>query len=247
MWRSTKNVNIKNQTYPPFQYYMMRELKNDISLVSPAIVDDTILNVSPGHGFLTGDWLVIWDCNRYEQAIIKNVAGDLITLDNPIASNFSVQSTVIRGNINFNVDGSITPVNFVLKLYGCIIPIYINEVVITMQSGISVPDDGKFGGIPALTNGLFFRQTNGINTNLGSYKSNQDFLDRSANVIYTSSAPAGTNGTQIKFSVLNSFGQVLYLDPIKNDYILGRVRDDLTGLNKMTVSLIGSFTDGCRT
>ena len=116
-----------------------------------------------------------------------------------------------------------------------------------MQHGANVPDDGKFGGISALTNGMYFRKENGERVNLGNYISNQSFKDVGAFVEYTQKAPAGTYATNITFDVENIFGQVIRVNPRTNDFILARVRDDQNsgaGMAKMSISLVGSFTSG---
>jgi hypothetical protein len=165
----------------------------------------------------------------------------------PIASDFPDTASVIRGNINMNIDGDAVPTDFKFTFPGAQIPIDLSTIILTMQHGANVPDDGKFGGLGALTNGIYFRQVNGNRVNLGNYINNQAFKDVGASVEYTTKAPAGTNGTNIILGIESIFGQVIRLNPRDGDEFIGHVRDDIAsaeGMAKMTVAIIGSFTSG---
>lgn len=248
------DVHIQSQTSQLFQYFLMNEQKMDITLTAPISMDDVIINVSAGHGFIAaaGEYIVIRDGDIFSQAKVISVSTNAITIDMPCAADIPATASVIRGNVNMNVNGSITPIDFKYSSNCCgsqnaIIPIDIGKVVITMQHGTNTPDDGKFGGLSALTNGLFFRKENGIRLNLGNYIYNQSFKDVGATVEYTEKAPAGTKGTNIVFDIERIFGQVIRMNPRLDEFILAKVRDNLStgaGMAKLAVSLIGSFTSG---
>ena len=247
------DVNIQSQTSPLFQYFLMDEQKTDISLTSEISIDASVINVSSGHGFTaaSGEYILVRNGDVFTQTKVKSVATDAITVEMPIDSRYPVfGTTVIRGNINMNIDGSAAPTDFICLLpesSGAQIPIDISTIILTMQHGSNVPDDAKFGGLTALTNGIYFRKVNGDRLNLGNYQNNQRFRDIGAEVLYTEKAPAGTNGTIIKLPLEDVFGQVIRLNPRTNDCFLGHVRDDIdavSGMVKMTVSLIGSLTKG---
>lgn len=248
------DTNAQSQTSQLFQYFLLEEQKIDITLTSAISEDDEVVNVSSGHGFtaVDGEYIVIRDGDIFTQAKVKSVSVDAITVTMPIANNIPDTADVIRGNINMNVDGSSTPVDFKYSSNCCgsqdpQIPIDLSTIIITMQHGANVPDDGKFGGIAALTDGMFFRKMNGGRVNLGNYINNQAFKDVGAVVEYTDKAPAGTNATNITFDIETIFGQVVRMDPRLSDFALAQVRDDQSssaGMNKLTISLVGSFTSG---
>lgn len=243
------DVNIQSQTSPLFRYFLMNEQKTDITLTSAIAMDDEIINVSVGHGFTAavGEYMVVRNGDIFTQTKVTGVSTNAISIEMPIGDAFPITSTIIRGNINMNIDGNAVPTDFVFKFPGATIPIDLSTIVLTMQHGANVPDDGKFGGLPALTNGVYFRQMNGDRTNLGNYTTNQAFKDVGASVEYTSKAPAGTNGTNIILNIEDIFGQVIRLDPRTSDELLGHVRDDIdagSGMANLTVTLIGSFTSG---
>lgn len=244
------DVVIQDSVSPLFQYYLMDEQKTDILLTSDVAVGDEIINVSAGHGFtpVAGEQIALFENNRYTQLRVKSVAADAITVEEPSTVAFTVaDAIVIRGNILMNVDGSGPSVEFKVQLRNFTIPIDLGHVVITMQHGANVPDDGKFGGLPALTNGLFFKKENDSTFSFGNYIQNQDFRDRGAAIDYTPNAPAGTNSTSITFDIKKIFGQVIRLHPAMDDMIVGAVRDNINvaaGMAKMTTSIIGSYTEG---
>lgn len=241
--------NPQSQTSALFQYFLIQEQKNDITLTSDVSIDDEIINVSAGHGFTAadGEMITLWEDSIFEQARVVSVATNAIKIEIPVANNFTSSGCrIVRGNLNMNVNGSISPIDFLYKPYDSLIPIDISGAIITIQSGANVPDDGKFGGITALDldSGLYFREINGKRVNLGNYTKNKDFKDRGAVVIYSDKAPAGTNGTDITFNIESIFGQVLRIDPRLNGQICANVRDDLSSLDGMTLSVIGSYTKG---
>lgn len=244
--------NAQSQTSSLFQYLLMDEQKTDITLTSAISENDEVINVSSGHGFTgaDGEFLVVRKGDVFEQVEVVSVLVDAITIEMPMASSFPMDSTVIRGNVNMNIDGLSTPTDFSFSLTsasGASVPIDISTIVITMQHKNNVPDDGKFGGLTKLLKGMYFRKLNGINVNLGNYRTNQEFKNIGALVEYTQKAPAGTEGTNVTIEVERIFGQVIRLDPRLNDGINGHVRDninDTAGMAGFMVAIIGSFTSG---
>ena len=248
------DVHIQSQTSQLFQYFLINEQKIDIMLTAPISMDDEVINVSAGHGFTgaSGEYIVIRNGDIFTQSKVIGVVTNAITIEMPVSVDIPVTAGVMRGNINMNVDGSSTSVDFKYTSNCCgsenaLIPIDIGTVIITMQHGANVPDDGKFGGLAALTNGIYFRKENGERVSLGNYISNQSFKDVGADVEYTQKAPAGTNATNITFDIERIFGQVVRVNPRTNDFILAKIRDDIdigSGMAKMSISLVGSFTSG---
>ena len=243
------DVNIQSQTSQLFRYFLMIEQKIDITLTSAITMDDEVVNVSAGHGFTaaSGEYIVIRYGDLFTQTKVTAVNANAITVAMPTASGFPDISTVIRGNINMNIDGNASPTDFKFAFPGATIPIDLSTIILTMQHGANVPDDGKFGGLAALSKGIYFRQLNGARVNLGNYTNNQAFKDVGAGVEYTDKAPAGTNGTNVNLEIESIFGQVIRMNPRTDDEFIGHVRDDVdavSGMAKMTVAIIGSFTSG---
>jgi hypothetical protein len=234
--------NPQSQLNPLFQYYLMRELKTDIKLTSNAAIGDQIINITADHGFTNGSIIAIWENNRLVQCEVIDVNTNAITLSMPLYVPFTFAANVIRGSINMGVDGT-TPIDFIFKPRSSIIPIDISMAIISMVHS-SEGDDGKFGGITALTNGLYFRRDGGFVQNQGNYKTNQDFKEYGFIVDYSEKAPSGTYATSITKKLIDTHTQELRFDPRRGDYFRAVVRDDLSTLTKVTMSLIGSYTSG---
>lgn len=240
------DVNIQHQTAPLFKYDLIREDKADITLTAPVAIDDDVINVSVGHGFTaaSGETIVLFENDRYLQARVKSVATNAITIYFPVASAFTVAGAfVMRGNVFMNVDGSGTSQKFCCQLRNFTTPIDIETVIITMTHPLA-GDDGKFGGIAALTNGLLFRKENSTKFNLGNIQKNSDFKLTGGIVDYPAAAPAGSYGTDITYDLIVKFQNVLRLNPSNNDTLEAFVRDDLTGLDLLEISLLGHYTIG---
>ena len=250
------DVVIQSQTESLFQYLLLNEQKKDIILTSPIAVDDDIVNVDTGHGFVgqiaaPGEHIVVRNGDAFFQLKTTTVSVNAISVESPIDNPFPVSGTsVMRGNSQMNVDGAAAETDFEFTFNGDVeaqVPIDISTVIITMQHGSNVPDDGKFGGLDALDKGLYIRKVNETNFGLGNYTSNQEFKNVGGVVEYTDKAPAGTNATNITIEIEKVFGKVIRLDPKTFDSIISKVRDDISssaGMALMTLSILGSFTLG---
>jgi hypothetical protein len=252
-----RDVFIQSQTEPLFQYYLMRELQTGITLAQDINIDDEQVVLSAGNGFVTGgdldQMIMIVEGDRFEQLSVLSVEPDNITINlvMPIGGAFSAANAkIIRGNKNLAVDATPgAPVEAVFRFYDQVntfVPIDFSKVKISMthtQAG----DDGKFGGITALSDGgIYFRRINADRINLGNYVNNQSFKDFGADVNYTSKGPGGTESTEIAWDLQDTFDKVLRLNPQHNDQICMVNRNALAtgGLASFYFSIIGSFTAG---
>lgn len=100
------------------------------------------------------------------------------------------------------------------------------------------PDDGTFGDLTALTNGLVLRiRRNGDDRfNLFNFQDNSDFRLAAYDVTYNArSGPQGTFGMNIRltFGGQDKFARPIILDSSTNDKIELIIQDDLTGLVQM--------------
>jgi hypothetical protein len=237
----------QDQTTPPVQYYLMREDKTDIILASPVNVGDTVFSLASGpsgHGFTAGgEYLSIMQDGAFLQTKVKSVSGNDITLSEPATTPFTLDATIIRGSVEMNINGSVTPNNFQFYLRDAVVPIDIETAVITMWH-TATGDDSHFGDLNALTNGLLFQRSDGTIQNYGLYRSNSDFVELGSKLTYTDKAGGGLFATQIFFDIKDIYGVALRLNPKTADKFIGTVQDDLTGLARMRVSLMGQYTIG---
>jgi len=239
------DVNIQSSTSPLFQFFMQQVLKDDIILTSPVAMDDEIINVSAGHGFIVGELLTLWGTETFEQLEVTNVLVDAITVEMPVANSYIVIDSIItRGVKNLILDGSITSIPIVYEPLKGTIPVDVSGANITFYSS-SVGDDGKFGGGAALTKGIYFRQIDGVRVNLGNFKDNGSFRHRGGVVTYPDKGPSGTNSVNVVFDFENTFGQVIRVNPNLAESICMVIRDNITvGNTSFVISLVGSYTQG---
>lgn len=238
LWKGTKKVQIQDSTFPLLQYSMIQEIKTDITLVADAPQNSTSVTVSSGHGFVIGEIITFFEASILEQVEVTGVASDVISFGLPLSVAFtSANCQVVRGDrrLNFNAAAGF---DILFKLRQSVVPINIYGAKILMFHSAQ-GDDGKFGGIAALTNGAYFRKLNQRIFNLQLYKTNFDFKRVGAIVEYPDKAPAGNYSTEITWDLQAAFGQVLRFNPLTNDYLLLRLQDDFSGLLKFEISLLG--------
>jgi hypothetical protein len=247
LWHGTKDVFLQDQTSPLFHYFLMEELKTDITLPGGASFEDTDITVSAGHGFVIGDYCVIKENGVYAQIRVSNCAANVITVEVPLANDFSSNAQVIRGNINLKIDGSTTSKEFIFDSTGFTAPIDINKVLVMMVHNTE-SDDSLFGDVAAITKGLRFLKTNTQTIGLGNFKSNGDFKAYGARVEYADKAGGGKFSTFVEF-ILNgqqSYGQTIRMSSFNHDIAKAVVQDDLNkaSIVSIQIALIGSFTVG---
>lgn len=113
----------------------------------------------------------------------------------------------------------------------------------------SAADDGKFGGITALTNGIVIRRKNGVFKNIFNAQTNGDMALHAFNVDYTDKAGGGLNGTRVRktFSGVDKAGVTIRLDnnadPNLADELQILIQDNLTGLTKFEVVAQGHVVE----
>lgn len=240
------DVVVQSQIEPLFRYYLINEIKSDITLTSKVTEGDEVINVSAGHLFTAaaGEMLTIWNTHRYMQARVKSVSTNAISIETPAAADFEIaNSVVINGNSNLAVDGSVTPVTFQFNMHGSTLPVDISSVGIHLKS-TSAMDENTFGGAAALTNGVYLRREGSLVYNFGNYISNSDFRDAGAEMEYPAKAPAGTYAVSASFYLPDVYTKEVRFNPRNSDILKAVVRDDVTDNTEMHIILFGSYTTG---
>lgn len=257
IWTSTVTSN--NKIYPRrfFNQYAIRELNNSITLAQPIASGDETIIVSAGHGFTVGEHVNLWASDKIGQfeVVAINVDGNAnkIKVESPILQAYTVAETkVTRADTRLNLNGSVTPVDFNIRMQEFIYPIDLHGVIFHMQHGNKVADDGRFGGLTALTNGVYFRRLGDVFNDFLNNRTNLDFKAHGFNVTYTTSAPSGVNSTECYLNFQDKFRTPIQINTGDGAYIAGTVRDDLSAIAGMTffkaifVGVIGNavFSNG---
>lgn len=215
---------------------MCRKLA-DVSLAVNTAVDNRTVTLAGGHGTVVGNVLCLRQDGRYYQGIVTVVATNVITLNMPLDYAFTTSAVAFRSSDAVNVDGSATPVIFALSppsgtkwdIYG---------VSLVMQDDVAM-DDGKFGGITALTNGLLFRKKDGDYKNVLFSRSNGEFALKGSTTKYNDKAPAGVYGVTIDTRFPDTYGAVLRIDAEMGEEMQLIVQDNLTGLSSFLAVAYG--------
>jgi len=240
------DVVIQDNEAPPVQVYLQREDKIDITLTSPITAGDEVIHVSAAHGFTaTGEWVFITENGAFSQLEVKNVSTNDITLSRPIYGAYTTGAIVMRVSVDMNVNGSITPEEFVFYPRAGI-ALDIQTINFTIWNASAAGDDGKFGDLAILPNGFELRREGAIfNSTMGIYTTNADFKDWGVTVIYTDrSGGTGNYGEDMRLKTVETYGVVVRLRPTFNDKVIAKVRDNLSTLDRMRMSLMGQVTSG---
>ena len=192
-------VNLQDQITPPLDSLFVEALSNfTLSADTGVSSTDTLVytfEATAAHGLIIGNELILLDPvgDRSLQAIVVGVATNTITIDRPIDHLFPAASTLGRiTNSNMNVIGSIaSPRIFTIR--GGLNPDDFTRFLLTMTDDSSM-DDGRFGGIPALTNGLVFRIVSDYQKTIFNFKTNQDINQFCFDTRYAPKAPSGLFG-----------------------------------------------------
>lgn len=217
-----------------------RETGVATTLASDVSVGDTTLDVVSSVGFNIGDDIHLPTGESTGEFFfrITNIVATTFTLDMSIIRNIDAGCPVEVISYSLNVVGSLTsPVIFnIAPPPGVIWQIARTLISITDSTTM---DDGTFGGISALTNGIVIRSLkNGIFNNQVNWKNNGDIALTMYDVTYTSKAPAGENGLRGRWTFTKG-EYVIELDGDTNDELQLLVQDDLSNLSSYGQKLQG--------
>lgn len=239
------DVNIQDQTTQDIDLLLQQELNVGNLLAADTIIDDKQITLTAGHGAVVGNSVCFREGKSFTQEIITAVNVNLITLDSPLDKVYTTAADICIGNVNMAVNGSVTPVIFKIGP----LPAGEDKWDLTRILGNitddSVMDDSKFGGISALTNGIFFRRNNGVYKNLFNVKTNGELSLRMYDTKYSDKAPAGTYGFSFRrtWAGQSKSGVTIRLDSADSDVFECVVQDDLTGLTTFKVAVQGHVVE----
>lgn len=243
----TQDVLLQDNDSPDISLYL-GELLDTATVLTGVTIDDESIDIeTTGVTPVATNFIFLREGIHYYQAEIDTVtpiAGNQYTLDvaMPFDFAFTTSATVDLQNVDMDVNGSSTPVEFELTAKdNDLFAFDITRMMISMVLA-TAGDDGLFGDLAALTNGTYFRVDNGITNNLYNAKDNSDFAQEGFDATYVSrSGGGGSFGmrARITFNGGDKRGVVKRLKFATSDKFTGTVRDNLTTLNKFRVKLQG--------
>jgi len=232
------DVYVQDQTTQVIDLYFT-QLKNNISLVNDASAGDRSIIISSINIPVQEDVVCLKEGRRFSQPEIVSVTalgGNLynVTLDTPLDFDYTTSGNYGLRIYEMNVDGSTTPQFFDVSIEGLdeTIGWDIYAISCTMTDSTDM-DSSTFGGLPALTNGLYLYLSDGENKNIFNAKSNSELHLRTDIEEYTPKAPAGSYGYHFEKLIRDRNGVALRVQPHNGttSTLSFVVQDDLTGLN----------------
>lgn len=238
-------VNVHDQTTRSLDFFFGR-LDTLTTLSADATPEDTTLTLTDTTGFTAGKTVGVFSLNDvdgfYLGGQIGAPAGSVITVDTPVDVPLASGSAIAATTTNMAVDGSVTTQIFQI---GPVAPGSTSVVDVTRIMGhildSTAMDDGKFGGISALTNGCVLRKTDGVITNLWNVKTNADLALICYDFTYSDKAPGGQFGANFRNTYAGQGGHGVVLELLPGEYLELLVQDDLTGLDEFTMMAQGHF------
>lgn len=239
-------VNVQDQHTRALDLRFIQAVGSPTTLTADTTVDSNIVSVTSVAGMAVGQTLVIVnpDGSFYNGEITAINTLDL-TLDVPLDQVFStVDTNVISAIHHMNVNGSVTPQVFQIGPVGGAtgVDVDITRILGNISDGTAM-DDGKFGGIPALTNGCVLRRNNGVITNIWNVKSNGAIGLLCFDAQYTTKAPSGENGYRFRntYAGQGKHGVTIRLEA--GDTLELIVQDNLTALTDFQMMAQGHLVD----
>lgn len=202
---------------------------------SPISEGDIVINFTSVAGFAVGGEIKLTEVSVQEIGLmtITDITALVVTIDRPIGNDYTVAALIAEVTSDMTaIAGSLASP----QIYEIDPPVGViwqfTRILFTITDNVEA-DDGKFGGIPALTNGVSLRATTaaGRTVVFANWKTNADMKLDMYNVDYSDRAPAGTFGVNGRWTFTTA-EVIAELDgdasPVQKLEIL--IQDDLTDL-----------------
>jgi hypothetical protein len=249
--KNSIDVRIQDQSTERLSLYLAQPLDLIVS-ISGGVKDTESLNITTsGVVPVIGNFVCFQEGGNVTQMEIISVtpvSGNEYTIGIaiPLDHDYSASAGCVLQNVDMDVDGSLTPVEFKIGPAGN----YswditrLNVAMVLSTAG----DDGLFGNLTALTASQYFRKENSGHTkNLFDVKDNSDFrLESGGDVAYTTRSGGGGSygmASRITFNGADKSGVVIRLIGDTDDTFTTVVRSNLTGIVKYRIKVQGHVVE----
>jgi len=221
------------------------------SLNSAATAGDTSISVDDTTGFIVGDEIKLeetvagvgfQEIGLMTITIVAAGTPGTLTLDRPLGFDYTTAAVAsnVESNMTLAVGTLASPQ--IYEIYPPPGTVWQFTRVLFSITDATAPDDGKFGGMLALTNGVSLRATteSGRTVIFGNWKTNGDMKLDMYDVTYTDKALAGNHGVNGRWTFTRA--EVVAelngdADPVQKLEVL--IQDDLTDLITFTMRAQG--------
>ena len=237
------NVHVADIHEVPVNEFFHLHDGTTTTLTTAISVGDTSLAVTSATGFVVGHYIHILNGdNEYVYPKITAIVSNVITVDSPFSNAYPTAGTSIEHII---IDLSNTAGTLASPKSYKIIPQGAEKFHLLRMIGSIVsaaaPDDGKFGSLTALTNGVVIRGydgTSGTFAKFTTWHDNSDIINDMFDVVYSDAPKFGLYGTRFRWTI-SKVGVAVKLSAEAGDYIEILIQDDLTGLDSFTIKAQG--------
>lgn len=241
-------VNVQDQTTRPFDIRMNQIIDNSsYSLASVPIIDSYDLILNTTLGLTIGDNIAFLEENGMPEILfgkILNIAGNRITLDEPVPHNYTPYNTFVFTFINdISVDGSTTKEVFEICNFFKE-PVDIVRFIFHCTDNV-VMHDGLFCGNVGLTRGIVLRKKkiDGSYINYWNVKNNGNWGELAFDTSYNDKGkpPDSTYGftSRLTYGGQSKHGVVIRLD--MGECIQVLVQDNLNSISTANIMVEGHF------
>ena len=242
-------VNLQDQTTPPI-FVKMSNVTNTTTLGAVVAIDDTSITVASDVGINVGDYLGLFNLvtdRFYVGTVLAKPGANVLNLDTPVDSIFSIGDTVGTGITNMaSVDGTIgSPVIFSVRGAdpGIDVTVDITRIIITCIADNPV-DLTTFGDIAGgITNGLVLRRRDGFQFNHLNWKTNRDIVGSMYdwNPFVATNPAQGVDGfaARLTYGGQSKVGVVIRLAPGEEYEALVQDLLNTLGLNSLEIMVEG--------
>lgn len=216
-----------------------------------ATAGSTSITVASATGFTVGSYIHLLNAagtvDENVHPKITVVVGNVLTLDRPLDNSYAIGDSVILTVVNIAASAGTLAAPQSYKMY----PLpghtwHITRILIEMTH-TTAGDNGLFGDLPELTNGVVLRRYDGLTGSTSTFtiwRNNSDIVTDMFDVVYSArSGGGGAYGTNCRGTFTNA-GAIVYLNGDNGDYLEVLVQDDITGLTSFRIKAQGHYEDG---
>lgn len=255
---AVKDANLIENSNPSVEHFLYEEL-NTVTILSVS-PDGKTVTLSPGHGFLNpvtfnSDYLNIhyidpdipgFAGRRFSQHSVRAVAGDVIEITAPIS--YILVPAKVEKSMRVNVNMGVLGTRGAPAIFETTPPTgqswalrrFIGDMILT-----SAGDDGLFGNLSRLTWGEYFGFESDLfkEYNLAIFD-NGGYRATGFDLLYPiRSGGGGNSGMSFRKTVSGQekSGVIIILESEFNDKLVKYTQDDLTGLERYRVKIMGNI------
>lgn len=228
-------VNVQDQHTQALDLPFIKATGIPTTLSVQTALGDRTVTVADTTGFVAGNVVAMFQPFGpfYYGKQIGAPAGNVISLDTPIDSVFTVGIGVLSATDNMAVNGAVTTQVFQIgsEQRSTIEEMDVTRFMGYIQDGTAM-DDGLFGGIGALTYGIVLRVRTATNlTNIWNAKSNGELGLLCYDTAYTTKPPAGTShGFRFRNTYASQGKHGVTIRLLPGEVLEVLIQDDLTDL-----------------